>query len=153
MTEQEFWARVYASSIAGHRSAEGRDLGGGELLWYKTEDLLREAASDADAALAEYRKRFALQTPVASKEFGSANRTTKTPRESTEHRLNIERAHLGDLETKLKSYEGGDRPSAPPAQLFVDIALSRRTIATLEQSLSEANRPPDDHEPATGFPF
>lgn len=145
MTDQEFWARVYASSIAGHRSAEGRDLGGGESLWYKTEDLLREAASDADAALTEYRKRF------ASKEFGGANRTT--PRESTEHRLNIERAHLIDLETKLESYDGGDRPSAPPARLFADIALSRRTIATLEQSLSETNKPPDDHEPATGFPF
>lgn len=143
MTEQEFWARAFFSSRSW---TDDEDIAG-----WNPERKSAGVAHFADAALAEYRKRFALQTPGASKEFGGANRTT--PRESTEHRLGIERAHLVDLETKLKSYEGGDRPSAPPAQLFVDIALSRRTIATLEQSLSEANRPPDDHEPATGFPF
>lgn len=72
MTDQEIWGRVYAASITGQRSAESRDLGGGESMPGDTGKLSHWAAEDADAALAQYKKRFSEpNTKPAIKRFNA----------------------------------------------------------------------------------
>ena len=123
MTEHEFWARSFLTSRSW---TDDGDVSG----W----DPIRKAersAVYADAALAEYRKRFGTPPPAACPP------TEETPpRESTEHRLSIERERLAELEAKFARY-GGDRPRSPPAKLLSDIARSRSTIWMLEGWLNE----------------
>ena len=123
MTKQDFWARAFLTCRSWTDSG---DVSG----W----DPIRKAersAVYADAALAEYRKRFGTPPPAACPP------TEETPpRESTEHRLRIERERLAELEAKFASYGGGDRAPSPPAKLLADIAKSRSTIWTLEGLLN-----------------
>ena len=123
MTEREFWARAFLTSRSW---TDDGDVSG-----WNSESKAYNAASFADAALAEYRKRFGAPPPAACPP------TEETPpRESTEHRLRIERERLAELEAKFASYDGGDRAPSPPAKLLADIAKSRSTIWTLEGLLN-----------------
>lgn len=124
MTEHEFWARAFLTSPSW---TDDGDVSG-----WNSESKAYNAASFADAALAEYRKRFGTPPPAACPP------TEETPpRESTEHRLRIERERLAELEAKFASYDGGDRAPSPPVKLLSDITGSRRTIWMLEDRLNE----------------
>ena len=124
MTEHEFWARAFLTSRSW---TDDGDVSG-----WNSESKAYNAASFADAALLEYRKRFEAPPPAACPP------TEETPpRESTEHRLRIERERLAELEAKFASYGGGDRAPSPPVKLLSDITGSRRTIWMLEDRLNE----------------
>lgn len=125
MTEHEFWARAFLTSRSW---TDDGDMSG----WDPQRKAARSAVY-ADAALAEYLKRFGIPPPAACPP------TEETPpRESTEHRLRIERERLAELEAKFASYDG-DRALSPPARLKLlsDITGSRRTIWMLEDRLNE----------------
>lgn len=124
MTEHEFWARAFLTSRSW---TDDGDISG-----WNSESKAERSAVYADAALAEYRKRFGTPPPAACPP------TEETPpRESTEHRLRIERERLAELEAKFASYDGGDRAPSPPVKLLSDITGSKRTIWMLEDRLNE----------------
>ena len=101
MVDREFWARAFLSSKSWHSDGNAFD-----------EARAHSAANMADAALAEYRKRFGA-VPAATE-------ATMPTARNTLARLGMEREKLASLERTL-------------AQDHPFIAESRAKIARLEQ--------------------